>query len=253
MLRNQMRELEIFLEMKNYKNLVKTTLKSLTRALDQKMSVNSFSREYRSLLNSYAGMNRTEKYMIWREVYSVYRANKNNKEWEKIVSQRKTYDRILMPIRKVDKSMKLRNRKNAIKNMLNDPEGIFYMCSVHQNCRDLHKEYQGKVFVDRFWRTKVTGDLYYSVLSYIKNRGVKTVQEAMKEPIWLTTAVNCKHYFIPLNTTAVLTTSPKKLKEKYYRSVKKYTPEEYYDLRKEVYSDLNQIHPCNEFEKMSKK
>lgn len=234
---------------KNYKSLVKQTFIYITRALSYGYSLNRIGRDLRHLVNEYPGLKKAEKYNIWRSAYLACRAAKRSDSWEKYISKRETYDGILKEIRRGFNNMNLRSKKEATRASLDGTENIFFLCSVHQKCRELHKDLQGKIYVDRFWRTKVSGNRYYAVLSYIKNRDIKTVQEMMKEPHWLTTAEYCKHYFIPLDTDTVLHSSVRKIAESYYKRVKKYTPEEYYELRGKVYGLMNKIHPCQELEK----
>ena len=235
--------------MKNYKSLVKQTFLYITRALSEGYTLNRSSKELRKLVNSYPGLTRNERYYIYREAYVTLRAIRHYDEWEKELSKRKHYDNILRVIRKADKNVKLRAKKAMTRASLNSSDNVFFMCSIHNKCRKLHKPYQGQIFVDRFWRSKVSGKEYYSVLSYIKNHKTMTVQEAMQEPIWLVTADYCKHYFIPLNTSTVLHNSARKIAEGYRKTVKKYTAEEYYSVRSKVYEAMDKMHPCKEFKK----
>lgn len=234
--------------MRNYKSLVKQAFIYINRALENGYCLNRVRRELRELINKAKGLKRNEKYAIWNAVYIELRAAKKSPDWEKHISMRKTYDNILRPIRKAYNNKKLRDKKAMTRASLDNTEHVFYLCSIHQKCRELHKDYQGKIYVDRFWRTKLSGVKYYAVLSYIKNKKIATVQDVMKNPIWLTTAINCRHYFIPLDTDTVLHSSVKKIAEAYYKRIKKYTPEEYYEVRAEVYKVLNKMHPCKYFE-----
>lgn len=235
--------------MKNYKSLVKQTFIYITRALNEGYSMNKINKGLRNIVNSYPGLNKNERYMIYREAYVLCRASKHSDEWYKKLGKRETYDNILRVIRKADKNVKLRSKRKKTRASLDEKNNIFFLCSVHNKCRELHKPLQGKIYVDRFWRTKVSGDEYYAVLSYIKNHKVMTVQESMQEPFWLTTADYCKHYFIPIPTGTVLHNSVRKIAEGYKKTVKKYTPEEYYSVRSKVFESMNRIYPCKEFEK----
>lgn len=235
--------------MKNYKSLVKQTFLYITRACSEEYSLNKINKGLRKLVNSYPGLNKNERYSIYREAYVTVRAVRHSDEWYKKLAKRETYDNILRVIRKADKNVKLRAKKAMTRASLNGSNNVFFMCSIHNKCRELHKPYQGQIFVDRFWRGKVSGKEYYSVLSYIKNHKTMTVQEAMQEPIWLVTADYCKHYFIPLDTATVLHSSARKIAERYKKTVKKYTPEEYYSVRSKVFEAMDKEYPCNEFKK----
>ena len=221
----------------------------LCRALQQGLTCGKARVGIRKLVNSYAGLNRNERYEIYIELYSLYRAARNypKGDWQKKLSQRESYDRILRVARKEERSMKLRVKRYITRAMLDDPEQIFFLCSIHDKPAEDHKMWQGLIYIDRFWRQKVSGELYYAVLSYVKNRGIKTIQWVMHEPVWMTTRPNCKHYFIPLDTNDVLHSSPKAIAERH--RYKNYTAEDYYNLRSEVYEILDNIAPCEYFKK----
>ena len=231
----------------NYKYAVKKGFEIVARALEQGKSLTKIKKELTEFVNSFSGITRNEKYQLWSTLYGIARAAKSDENWQKRLSLRKTYDTVLKTARKVDRQKKLREKRQVVKEQLNSNEHIFFICSVHQHPAEDHKDYQGQIFVDRFWRQKVSGMQYYAVLSYIKNHNTVTVQQIMKEPVYLTTRPYCKHYFIPLDTYTVLHTSQKKLAERH--RVPLYTVEDYYNLRSNVYDNLNNIVPCSEFEK----
>lgn len=84
--------------------------------------------------------------------------------------------------------------------------GVFYICSVHSNPAEDHKDYQGKIYVDRFWKDilKDLPETRKKVAAYIRNHDLRTVQEIKKAPVYLTTRRYCKHFFISLGTDEVL-------------------------------------------------
>ena len=219
----------------------------IVRALESGQSLNKTKKELMDFVNSYSGLNRNERYELWNIFYKVVRSARHDENWQRKISLRKTYDTVLKTARRVDRKKKLREKRHEVKKQLDNKDYIFYISSVHQKPADDHKDWQGVIFVDRFWRQKVKGTDYYAVLSYIKNHKTLTVQQIMKEPVYLTTRPNCKHYFIPLDTYTVLHTSQKNLAERH--TVKVYTTEEYFDLRSKVYERLNNIVPCSEFKK----
>lgn len=93
---------------------------------------------------------------------------------------------------------------------------VFYMVSWHQLPQPAHKDLQGTLLIDRQWRNALmeTGDdvLLKRVAEYVKVQKIRTVQWAMGEPHWLIVRPNCKHYLIPMRTSAVLNSDPKSLK-----------------------------------------
>ena len=89
---------------------------------------------------------------------------------------------------------------------------IFYVCSKHTAPAKDHKNWQGKVYVDRYWRAILnstgTGWMIPQVERYISDNDIRTIQWVMGPPVWLTTRPYCKHWFAPLLTSTVLTREP---------------------------------------------
>ena len=84
---------------------------------------------------------------------------------------------------------------------MTDPT-VFYLSTQHQSPASGHKEWQGKLYVDRYWRSTLEGKGYGAfvpiVESIIKERGICTVQWVMGPPVWLVMRPNCRHHFIPI-------------------------------------------------------
>lgn len=230
----------------NYKRLFREAMECTVLSLDRKESLGKTRKKLLSIVGNYPLTNR-EKKAIWWQFYSSIRAWRHHENWEKQVGKAENYYNLIRVVKKVDRNYKLRERKKQTRALLDRSDVVFYLCSKHNKCAEGHKEYQGKVYVDRFWRTKVSGSEYYAVLSYIKNRQIMTVQDSLQEPVYLTTRPNCKHYFIPLDTQTVLHSSVNKLVKIHY--TKEYTRQDYYDDRKKMYEILNKMHPCKEFGK----
>ena len=241
--------------MKNYnaKSLVRQGLRYLCRALNNGYSYKKAREDLRKLVNSYSGLNKDERFLLYNELYKLYRVGKSyyNGAWQKKIGQCKSYDMIWRAARRVERSKKLRDKQAAIRSMLNDEDKVFFLCTVHDHPAEGHREWQGKIYVDRFWRTKVKGDKYYPVLSYIRNRKIHTVQWVMGDPVWMTTRPYCKHYFIPLSIDEVLSSSPKVIAERHrYKAADK---DDYYDHRAKVYSELAELYGFEEFERIFSK
>lgn len=83
---------------------------------------------------------------------------------------------------------------------------VFYLVSSHQKPQPAHKDLQGKLLVDYYWKSTLSeaGKSVDTVGRFIKNRKIRTVQWAMGEPHYLITRVNCRHYLIPVKTSYVL-------------------------------------------------
>lgn len=89
---------------------------------------------------------------------------------------------------------------------------IFYVCSKHVSPAKDHKDWQGRLYVDRYWRAslKSTGDEWMipQVEKYIADNNIRTIQWVMGPPVWLTTRPYCKHWFAPVLTSTVITREP---------------------------------------------
>lgn len=238
----------------NYKAYVKKAFSYITRALERGDNLQRISESLRGLVNTYEGLNRNERYRLYSSVYTVCRAARSSGDWRYTLSLRKNFDSVLTTSRKVKASSELRHKRQETRAALRDEDTIFFLCSKHSNPAKDHAEWQNKIFYDRYWRQKVSGKDYYSVFSYIKNHNLVSVQEIMGPPVYLITRPYCKHYFIPQNTYAVLHSSLKKLVENEgIKRNKPYSASDYYSIREKVYSKMNSIVPCPEFEIKTKR
>lgn len=100
---------------------------------------------------------------------------------------------------------------------------VFYLCSEHPNCAKDHKDYQGKIYVDRFWRNTLEDDpeMLKAVEAYIKNHDIKTVQWVCSDPVYMIRRPYCKHKMIPLDLKTVLKNSLNKIKRSMREGEKK--------------------------------
>ena len=109
---------------------------------------------------------------------------------------------------------------------------IFYACSSHSKPAKDHADYQGKIYVDRYWRKYCTGNipewLEAAIEDFIDKNKIISVQKIMGPPVWLGTRSFCKHRFHPVNTLTVLTEQPKEYIQKTHgRSTKRGATYEY--------------------------
>ena len=102
---------------------------------------------------------------------------------------------------------------------------IFYACSSHSKPAKDHADYQGKIYVDRYWRKYCTGTvpewMILTVEEFIQKNEIITVQKIMGPPVWLCTRPYCKHKLYPVNTLTVLTEQPKEYIRKTYGTATK--------------------------------
>lgn len=221
-------------------------------------SIKYIRQELSALVGSYNGLNQYEKAHIVNTAIDIAKKAKayGPDEFDRFISQRTVFDRIDIATRKVQAAVQLRNKRHQVRNELrNDNEVIFYLCSYHSNPAMDHKDHQGKIYVDRFWRTKVNGVDYYKVASYIKNHNIETIQAIMGEPVYLTTRPYCKHYFVPVSTEDVLHSSAKSLlhKEGAFHYSQETADETYYDRRLEIYNELDKTFQSDYFYHMAKR
>lgn len=238
---------------------MKKAFSYICRALSDNKTLNSISQDLRKLVNSYEGLTRNERYQLYLACYNLCRAGKHrikDQSWQEYISLRKSYDSVLRVARRVQRNLDLRRKRQKTKELLDSHlnDTIFFACSKHNSPAKDHADFQGLIYVDRFWRQKVHVYTYRAVEAYIKNHKIITVQEIMGAPVYLTTRPYCKHYFVPLDTYEVLHSSTKRLIEQYatHRS-KKYTTQDYFDLRSTVYSLCGKIFPHDEFKRKQKK
>ena len=104
---------------------------------------------------------------------------------------------------------------------------VFYLCSTHVSPAADHKDYQGKIYVDRYWRRTLEGagksDGYIGTVErYIDDNGILTVQEVVDGDPHLIWRNHCKHFFIPLSTSEVLARRTAKAIRKEHPEAKTY-------------------------------
>lgn len=109
---------------------------------------------------------------------------------------------------------------------------IFYMCSSHSKPAKDHADYQGKIYVDRYWRKYCTGTvpewLIAAVDDFIQKNKIISIQKIMGPPVWLCTRPFCRHKFYPVNTLTVLTEDKSTyIKKTYARPTKRGATYEY--------------------------
>lgn len=109
---------------------------------------------------------------------------------------------------KLERRGSSREKIKEFKNLLSGIDSVFYVCSKHNGCANDHKDWEGKVYYDRFWRTKnpnMPSWLEDRIDRYIARMDLRSIQWVTKGPVWLGTRPYCKHYFEPVNVYKVLT------------------------------------------------
>ncbi len=120
---------------------------------------------------------------------------------------------------------------------------VFYICSYHGDCAPDHKDYQGKIYYDKNWKSNIQDIDFRSIIQeYIDKQSMMSIQKVMKEPIYLTSRPNCRHYFQYISIDEVLNIKNdsdlnKKREELNLNSKGKYRPEKYEALKEQRYNE----------------
>lgn len=158
---------------------------------------------------------------------------------------------------KLERSQIRRTKESKLKQGLKDNRDqnipiIFYLCSWHDHCADGHQDYEGKLYVDKYWKSamKMHNELLWmipGITAYIRNHKVQTIQGITHGEPYLVTRPHCKHFFIPVDTFTVLTSSLNAIKREnpqgFKKSAKKTHSQyrlEYYQLREAIRKGLLQ-------------
>lgn len=90
--------------------------------------------------------------------------------------------------------------------------GIFYLCSEHSDCAEDHEDWQGKPYIDRYWRRLIKDEgARAKIAKYVADNGIRSMQWVINRPVWLVTRPNCRHYFRRLGPKDVLGRAPSSL------------------------------------------
>lgn len=114
--------------------------------------------------------------------------------------------------RRTDSKQKIKHTKEIVdieRTRENVLPVVFYACSIHGSPAKDHADYQGKIYVDRYWRkyagSRLPDWLSKAIEDYIHKNDIMSIQKIMGPPVWLGTRPYCKHFFIPVKTLTVLT------------------------------------------------
>lgn len=113
-------------------------------------------------------------------------------------------------------------KKNSLKRMIlgcrdQSIPVVFYLASYNRSSSDSHAKFQGKIYVDSEWKSCMSSHhelewLIYPIESYIRDHNIKSIQwvsglNGDKESPYLMLRPYCHHFFIPISTWDVLTSS----------------------------------------------
>jgi len=147
-------------------------------------------------------------------------------------------------VRKYESESKIEVLDNAWKENRLDGR-IFYIASSHADSAADHKDWQGKIYVDRYWHNYDTDG---SLGEFIRKNNIRTVQWVTGAPVYFITRPNCRHYFRTHTIEEVLNGEFKIPKHK-IGDRKLQTPKEanlqYYEDRLRLYQNLYKKHPTD--------
>ena len=116
--------------------------------------------------------------------------------------------RLISSVNKVARSVMKREHATEMRDGLKDGY-VFFLCSWHKNAARDHVDYQGKIYIDRFWRSRILDETTRAQIEdYIKRHGTVTVQEIMGPPVYMINRPNCGHRMIPVEVSTVLGVEP---------------------------------------------
>ena len=136
-------------------------------------------------------------------------------------------------------------QQDATKTLINigrDTGAIFYICNFLGDCAPDHVEMQGRIFVDKAWRSNAPEDKIEDIENYISYHNILTIQEVSENKPYLTTRPNCRHFFQYIALEDVLDIKNKDQLNDFRRENNlnfngKYKPEKYEALSKQRYNE----------------
>ena len=103
-------------------------------------------------------------------------------------------------VRKYESEQKIEILDNAWKENRLDGR-IFYVASSHADSAKDHKDWQGCIYVDRYWHNYDTDG---KLGEFIRRNNIRTVQWVTGAPVYFITRPNCRHYFTTYTVDEIL-------------------------------------------------
>lgn len=166
-------------------------------------------------------------------IFQLFTTNATNYNADKLINSE---------IRKYESEQKAEILNNAWKE--NRQNGnIFYVASSHADSAADHKDWQGKIYVDRYWHNYDTDG---KLAKYIQKHNIRTAQWVTGKPVWFITRPNCRHYFVNYSIEQILS-DDYKIPHRKIGDKKLQTPKDanlqYYEDRLRLYTTLYKKHP----------
>ena len=176
-----------------------------------------------------------------------------------MLSSPKFFDPTMRAFNRAQRRMWLRTKQTSVKSGMKicremEIPVIFYLVSSHQKPQPAHKDLQGKILIDRYWRDTLRQSGLENEIPrierYVKANGTLSVQSSMQDPYYLIVRPHCKHRLFPLRTSEVLSWTPRQIWERHREartgeSRSKTTHQlwvEYMDARAKLFGKLSYKH-----------
>ena len=202
---------------------MKTKIQKIYRAVYKSIYNNDSLNKFKAVMfneisRAYPTSTKSEKYEMYRAALQLRTKGDTRNSLEQIVKSEN----------KIIRNDGVRARHSSLKEQLQDGRDktvptIFYLCSRHANPAKEHEFWEGKLYVDRFWRRTVQGlypdEVIKKIERFIKSEHIHTVQWVTGFPVYLITRPYCRHFFIDIPTDEVLGEDLKQIKKNHPESV----------------------------------
>ena len=179
-------------------HLVKALKSSIRKSLTQ--VGNNYTRNGENVdlgLFLYKELKRQNVYQEMKSISYEYARKEETKMKEEIINQD-----LKLPVRlgiSID-SVDYRNDK------------IFFLISKHDDCAIDHEDFQGRLYVNAYWKNSVKSETWRKTISdFISKNNIQTFQWVIKAPVWMITRPNCRHYYKLITINDALNNSVKNL------------------------------------------
>lgn len=201
---------------------MKTKIQKIYRTVYKSVYNNDSLNKFKTILfneinSSYPNATNKEKYQMYRAALQLRNQGDTRKNLEQIIKSENLIQR------NQSTRAKISELKEQVKNSREQDEPIiFYLCSHHANPAKDHEFWEGKIYVDRFWRRAVQGVYPESKIKqiedYIKSEHIYTIQWVTGFPVYMITRPYCKHFFVPVPTREVLSSDVSQIKKNHPES-----------------------------------
>lgn len=225
----------------DYKSLLVKSYVLIDKSLEERLYSKQFEEKLRQLINRYSVLSLSEKSKVYDSIYAVWKKMRwhiSDGKWKELLYRKVNYDTLFSAMRRAYATSNSRIKHDSFLRAVENGY-IFFFCAGHDNCSDMHKPLQNKLYITRHWRLYVKPTQYEAVLQFIKQRSIMTVEEAMGKPYWLCSRPFCKHFFQPIDTDTVLNTPLNIFVRRYHQTRKPiYSDFDYSSFKKDIMKEV---------------